>query len=81
MRKTLLLLVISLALFAASGWAFRHGANYELRDFSDSARISVLDTTLIGEKWEVIAAGLAMLALLPLCLAALRFLKVRNEFR
>ena len=77
MRLVLLSLILSLALFAGAVWAFRHGAAYELRDFSDAARISILDTTTIGEKWVVIAGGAAAAAFAALLLPA--FLNVRNR--
>lgn len=81
MRPFLLSLVISLALSAGACWAFRHGAAYELRDFSASERMSALDTSTIGEKWVVIAGGMASSALAVLLLPAFLYLKSRNSFR
>ena len=69
MKKVVALVMSSLALIAGSIWAFTSGARYELRDYTPSERVGLLDTTIIGEKWMLIGGGMAFLAATALIIA------------
>ena len=81
MKLALLSLLLALAFFAAAGWAFRDGANHQLRELSPADRVLVLDVTMIGEKWLVISAGLTCAGGASLLLSAFLYARHRNLLR
>lgn len=81
MRFALLSLLLALAFFAASGWAFRDGANYQLRDLSAADRMLALDISLIDEKWLAISAGLTCAGGASLLLSVFLYVRGRKARR
>ena len=79
MKNVIALVISSLALIAGSIWAFTSGARYELRDYAPSERVSLLDTTMIGEKWMLIGGGMAFLAATALILAVALYFRARRR--
>jgi len=79
MKKVTTLLATTLALAAGSWWAFTRGAHFELRSYSPSERMQVLDTTTIGEQWMLTGAMLAVSAAIILILAAVAYVRGRKK--
>lgn len=79
MKKVVTLLATSLALAAGSWWAFARGAHFELRGYSPSERMQVLDTTTIGEQWMMVGVMLGVPAATTLILAAVAYVRGRSQ--
>ena len=79
MKNAMALVMSSLALIAGSIWAFTSGACYELRGNTPSERVSLLDTTMIGEKWMLIGGGMASLAATALIIAVALYFRARRR--
>ena len=79
MKRTFLLLAVALLLIFLSGSIYTRGINYELRGLSPAERMSVLDTTTIGEKWAVVKFGMLGYGLLLLPLAGFFYYKAQDK--
>jgi hypothetical protein len=57
MKKAFLLLAVALLLIFLSGSVYNWGLDYDLRGLPAAELMSLLDTTMIGEKWKLIELG------------------------
>ncbi|HYO98584.1 MAG TPA: hypothetical protein VER76_00040 [Pyrinomonadaceae bacterium] len=79
MKKALLLLAVALPLIFLSGSVYTSGLDYDLRGLSPGERMSVLDTTTIGEKWLVVRFGMIGVGLTLIVLAGFLFYRDKGK--
>jgi hypothetical protein len=80
MNRVFLLLAAALLLIFLSGRVATWGIDYDLRGLTAAERMSVSDTTTIGEKWAAAGFGMLGCGLLLLSLAGFFYYKAQDKF-
>ncbi len=81
MKKVVALIASSIVLVYGSRCAFLYGVDYDLGGFNltPEQRMSLLDTTMIAEKWIVIGSGMMTLATALMIVAMVLYFVERRK--